>query len=1042
MDGAENITVLVRVRPSLKSEAGTSECVVCEPDGRTVTTRKGSQVHSLYFDRVIDSSTPQATVFESAKCPVEAVLKGFNATIFAYGQTGTGKTYTMMGLDASSVSFDPVHMGIIPRSMQHIFEHLESNQGLKYSCTCSYLELYNEKIFDLLSYEPNSKGLDIREDRSPGGYGTFVPDATHCIVRCIGDVLKLMLAGAENRTTGRTNMNEHSSRSHTVFSLVVNQTSEDEEGVQVIKRGKLNLVDLAGSEKWSAHNGLVDQRIKEMASINQSLSVLGNCVAALSDDRAHVPFRDSKLTRLLQDSLGGNCKTTFITTISPSVLSYDETCSTLKFADRAKHVVVHTQVNEVHNDDKAVIRRLLEDNRRLRNENQRLLQRQTNLRAKPSKASRSMGDMRVEGGLGSPMANKSLFSPTDQHNIRRPGQLSVDDIIFIRGYQAGSANAPFFNLRSVHSVTMQAADTLRQRNNGANECWSPELSPVSQPQIREKPSHSLPPSLPRPGTAEQTGRARNFRGKDSESVPPPSRIARPSSRPTSRASSPLSGRHSKPQGPRRFSKDTGELLTPKSKARAPARRYSKDTGELVSPRSKPRQKNTTEPGLPKNIRRRQSRDTGELLSPRGARRRSTLDESSALALPRASRTSRASSRSSSRASSPTRRQGNCIEEEIFGPSKGRVTSFRESCEHGDFLDLDADDYPSTGDEAEFSLDQEIPLHPDLLRAIVPDQRGIRRSSSMDDIHSMRAIRAIDEVASDQLDTLDDMLAMRFRALDQAKGDEVMSMEAQLAILAASDDAERVEEQKLETLEFKRRCSVQELQVSELSSRVNGLVLELGDARAEIEHGKDAACELIEIEREENAKMAGQCHKQAKEISALRNTVADLQTALADEARCQQNIQEERVVRMEAEVALLRDTVHTQKEKSPNGCLDTQLKQVLEGGLLEQLLRENQAASDQTMLRSVEKLHTYVARLEGTVLGIEDDLREAIYEDYETDSSADEINLDVELNTPCTPIGPGLDPGVPVIDSPASIDSAENERHGLSLIHISEPTRPY
>jgi len=377
--GSENITVLVRIRPSLNSEAGTESCVSTEADGRTVTTQKNRAQNSLYFDRVIDTCMDQATVFESAKPSVEAVLEGFNATIFAYGQTGTGKTYTMMGLDAdvmenagvSCASFDPITMGIIPRSMEHLFYTL-NNTTKHYTCTCSYLEIYNEKIFDLLDYHPSTKGLDIREDRSTDGQGMFVPDATHCEVGCIEDVFKLMLVGAQNRATSTTDMNEHSSRSHTIFSMVVCQKEVDSHGMQVVKRGKLNLVDLAGSEKWRTHTQMGDRRIKELTAINQSLSALGNCISALTQhDRAHIPFRDSKLTRLLQDSLGGNCKTTFIATISPSVLSYDETCSTLKFADRAKHVVMHTKVNESY-DDAVMIQRLMQENERLRRENMRL----------------------------------------------------------------------------------------------------------------------------------------------------------------------------------------------------------------------------------------------------------------------------------------------------------------------------------------------------------------------------------------------------------------------------------------------------------------------------------------------------------------------------------------------------------------------------------------------------------------------------------------------------------------------------------------------
>eukprot|EP00658_Telonema_sp_P-2_P057806 TRINITY_DN4621_c0_g1_i11.p1 TRINITY_DN4621_c0_g1~~TRINITY_DN4621_c0_g1_i11.p1 ORF type:complete len:649 (+),score=177.92 TRINITY_DN4621_c0_g1_i11:650-2596(+) len=308
----------------------------------------------------------------------------------------------------------------------------------------------------------------------------FVPEAIHCVVARVEDVFKLMLAGASNRTTSRTNMNEHSSRSHTIFSLVVNQSFEDDEGVQVTKRGKLNLVDLAGSEKWSAHNGLHGQkRIKEMASINQSLSVLGKCISALTQPNSalHIPFRDSKLTRLLQDSLGGNCKTAFITTVSPSELAYDETCSTLRFADRAKHVVVHTKVNEIHDDHKVVIRKLMEENKKLRLENQKLRQVASKARARRSSDASSPEDdppakAHSEGRLSlSPRTLGRLGEAAPLSQERR--RLTVDDMIFLRGLQAGRSMSPYVNLQSVHTVTIQAAQWMRRQWPTPSECTSP-----------------------------------------------------------------------------------------------------------------------------------------------------------------------------------------------------------------------------------------------------------------------------------------------------------------------------------------------------------------------------------------------------------------------------------------------------------------------------------------------------------------------------------------------------------------------------------------
>ena len=232
--------------------------------------------------------------------------------------------------------------------------------------SCTFIEIYNEKVFDLLRYDESRQlrsGLEIREDKHRG---VCIPDAAEVIVSSQDEVLGLLWEGAQNRAVAATDMNEHSSRSHTVLQVAVEQRAIAGKGSgnpMVATRSKLNLVDLAGSEKWRTHQlaKFSEQRIAELTSINQSLSTLGNCIRALlQPGRSHVPYRDSKLTRLLQDSLGGNTRTGFVVTMSSSILALEETISTLQFADRAKQVVVHAMVNETL-DDSSLLRRSVSD---------------------------------------------------------------------------------------------------------------------------------------------------------------------------------------------------------------------------------------------------------------------------------------------------------------------------------------------------------------------------------------------------------------------------------------------------------------------------------------------------------------------------------------------------------------------------------------------------------------------------------------------------------------------------------------------------------
>lgn len=316
--------------------------------------------HSFTFDHVYDQNSTQVEVYETTARPaVYSILEGYNATLIAYGQTGTGKTYTMEGFRYDSS--DP-QRGIIPRSVEDIFQFIQSSDGAdrKFMVRASYLQIYNENISDLLKNDRTS--LQIREEKKKG---VFVEGLSEWAVRSPSEICALMQKGECARATACTKMNDMSSRSHAVFILIVEQLNASSESTE-IKVGKLNIVDLAGSERVRV-TGATGKRLEESKKINQSLSALGNVIAALIDskNRSHVPYRDSKLTRLLEDSLGGNCKTTMMAMISPAFESFSESLSTIKFANRAKNIKNAPRINE-DLDNKTLLRKYEAELQKLR----------------------------------------------------------------------------------------------------------------------------------------------------------------------------------------------------------------------------------------------------------------------------------------------------------------------------------------------------------------------------------------------------------------------------------------------------------------------------------------------------------------------------------------------------------------------------------------------------------------------------------------------------------------------------------------------------
>ncbi|VCW99093.1 unnamed protein product [Gulo gulo] len=291
------------------------------------------------FDTVFGPESKQLDVYNLTARPIiDSVLEGYNGTIFAYGQTGTGKTFTMEGVRAV-----PELRGIIPNSFAHIFGHIAKAEGdTRFLVRVSYLEIYNEEVRDLLGKDQTQR-LEVKERPD---VGVYIKDLSAYVVNNADDMDRIMTLGHKNRSVGATNMNEHSSRSHAIFTITIECSEKGVDGNMHVRMGKLHLVDLAGSER-QAKTGATGQRLKEATKINLSLSTLGNVISALVDGKStHVPYRNSKLTRLLQDSLGGNSKTMMCANIGPADYNYDETISTLRYANRAKNIKNKARINE------------------------------------------------------------------------------------------------------------------------------------------------------------------------------------------------------------------------------------------------------------------------------------------------------------------------------------------------------------------------------------------------------------------------------------------------------------------------------------------------------------------------------------------------------------------------------------------------------------------------------------------------------------------------------------------------------------------------
>ncbi|XP_052556642.1 kinesin-like protein KIF27 isoform X2 [Tympanuchus pallidicinctus] len=341
------VKVAVRIRPLLSKEVlhNHQVCVRLVPNTQQIIIGKD---RAFTFDYVFGKNSTQGEVYTVCIKPLLLSLtEGYNATVFAYGQTGSGKTYTIGGGHIASIVED--EKGIIPRAIQELFQHISENRNIDFRVKVSYIEVYKEELRDLLELETSVKDLHIREDEKGN---TVIVGAKEFQVECADEVMSLLESGNAARHTGTTQMNEHSSRSHAIFTISIcqKQSAESQKCTDVSQNpswksvrmiaSKFHFVDLAGSERVTK-TGNTGERFKESIQINSGLLALGNVISALGDPKRksmHIPYRDAKITRILKDSLGGNAKTVMITCISPSSSDFDESLNSLKYANRAKNI--------------------------------------------------------------------------------------------------------------------------------------------------------------------------------------------------------------------------------------------------------------------------------------------------------------------------------------------------------------------------------------------------------------------------------------------------------------------------------------------------------------------------------------------------------------------------------------------------------------------------------------------------------------------------------------------------------------------------------
>ncbi|XP_019440803.1 PREDICTED: kinesin-like protein KIN-7K, chloroplastic isoform X2 [Lupinus angustifolius] len=354
----ENVTVTVRFRPLNPREIRQGEEIAWYADGETIVRSEYNPSIAYAYDHVFGPTTTTRHVYDvAAQDVVSGSMEGVNGTIFAYGVTSSGKTHTMHGNQRSP--------GIIPLAVKDVFSIIQETPNREFLLRVSYLEIYNEVVNDLLN--PAGQNLRVREDAQ----GTFVEGIKEEVVLSPAHALSLIAAGEEHRHVGSTNFNLLSSRSHTIFTLTIESSpcGENCEG-EAVTLSQLNLIDLAGSESSKAET--TGMRRREGSYINKSLLTLGTVISKLTEENpSHIPYRDSKLTRLLQSSLSGHGRISLICTVTPSSSSTDETHNTLKFAHRAKHIEIQASQNKII-DEKSLIKKYQQEIQCLKEELEQL----------------------------------------------------------------------------------------------------------------------------------------------------------------------------------------------------------------------------------------------------------------------------------------------------------------------------------------------------------------------------------------------------------------------------------------------------------------------------------------------------------------------------------------------------------------------------------------------------------------------------------------------------------------------------------------------
>ncbi|KAK8383348.1 hypothetical protein O3P69_011669 [Scylla paramamosain] len=337
-DECDNINVVVRCRPLNEKEKQRCDemCLRFPGEGQAWVN-----MDNMNGTGGAETQSEDVLAHSGVKRLLDMAIDGFSCTVFCYGQTGSGKTHTLTGpphlFDNGTSMFSESH-GLIFRSFVYLFNQIQNRDDMEFTLTASYLEIYNEKVIDLLNIGTNTKPLQVRWSKKKRGF--FVENLFEIECSELDDLLAVLEEGLRNRAVASHNMNEYSSRSHTILTVNITSEQKADDGVYLTKNGKINFVDLAGSEMTKKTNS-EGKTLEEANNINKSLMVLGTCIAALSDHRrkdGHIPYRDSKLTKLLADSLAGNGVTLMIACVSPAKSNISETLNTLRYASRAKRI--------------------------------------------------------------------------------------------------------------------------------------------------------------------------------------------------------------------------------------------------------------------------------------------------------------------------------------------------------------------------------------------------------------------------------------------------------------------------------------------------------------------------------------------------------------------------------------------------------------------------------------------------------------------------------------------------------------------------------